>query len=36
MKIKIFLPNGYKIVTVQVADDIKSIAEKYLRWEYVL
>lgn len=36
MKIKVFLPNGYKIVSVQVADDVKKIADKYDRWEYVL
>lgn len=36
MKIKVFLPTGYKIVRVSTADDIKKIAEKYQRWEYVL
>ena len=36
MKIKVFMPYGYKIVMVQVADDVKKIASKYLRWEYVL
>jgi len=36
MKIKVFIPSGYKIVSVNVADDVKKIAEKFLRWEYVL
>ena len=36
MKIKVYLPSGYKIVSVLVADDVKKIAEKFLRWEYVL
>ena len=36
MKIKVFFPNGYKIVRVQVADDVKKIASKFQRWEYVL
>ncbi len=36
MKIKVYLPNGYKIVNVEVWDSIKRIAEKYQRWEYVL
>jgi len=36
MKIKVYLPNGYKIVNVEVCDSIKRIAEKYQRWEYVL
>ena len=36
MKIKVFLPSGYKVVHVEVADDVKQIADKYLRWEYVL
>jgi len=36
MRIKVYLPNGYKIVNVSVTDDIKQIAKKYLRWEYVL
>jgi hypothetical protein len=36
MKIKVYLPNGYKIITVSVQDSIKAISEKYARWEYVL
>ena len=36
MKIKVYLPSGYKIVSVTGADDVKKIAEKFLRWEYVL
>ncbi len=36
MKIKVFIPSGYKIVRVLVADDVKKIAEKFNRWEYVL
>lgn len=37
MKIKAYLENGtYKIVSVTVADDVKRIANKYNRWEYVL
>jgi hypothetical protein len=35
-KIKVYLPNGYKIITVSVQDSIKAISEKYARWEYVL
>jgi len=36
MSIKVFMPTGYKIVRVLVSDDIKKIADKYERWEYVL
>jgi len=36
MNIKVFLPTGYKIVKVVVLDDIKKIANKYERLEYVL
>lgn len=37
MKIKVYIKdNVYKIVTVLVIDDIKKIANKYERWEYVL
>ena len=36
MKIKVYLPGGYKIVSVYVFDDIKKIADKFERWEYVL
>ena len=36
MKIKVFTPNGYKIVNVLVADDIQSIADKFIRWEYLV
>ncbi len=36
MKIKVYLPTGYKIITVQSQDSIKDIAAKYHRWEYVL
>ena len=36
MRIKVYLPNGYKIVAVSVADDVKKIAERFLRWEYAL
>ena len=36
MKIKVFTEQGYKIVTVEVQDDVKSISEKYQSWEYVL
>ena len=36
MKIKVFLPSGYKIVGVNVFDDVKKIADKFERWEYVL
>ncbi len=35
MKVKVFLPYGYKILHVTGADGIQSIAKKYLRWEYV-
>ena len=35
-KIKVYLLNGYKIITVEVQDDIKIIAERYQSWEYVL
>ena len=36
MKIKVYLPNGYKIINVEVWDSIKKIADQYQRWEYVL
>ena len=36
MKIKVFITGGYKIVSVNVFDDVKRIADKYNRWEYVL
>ena len=36
MKIKVYTEQGYKIVTVEVQDDIKSISEQYQCWEYVL
>lgn len=37
MRIKAYLTNGrYKIIRVQVTDDVKKIANKFERWEYVL
>jgi hypothetical protein len=36
MNIKVYLQTGYKIVRVVVSDDIKKIADKFDRWEYVL
>ena len=36
MKVKVFIQSGYKIVAVNILDDIKKIAEKFDRWEYVL
>ncbi len=37
MKIKVYLKDDvYKIVTVLVIDDIRKIASKFDRWEYVL
>jgi len=36
MNIKVYLPTGYKIVQIVVSDDIKKIADKFERWEYVL
>jgi hypothetical protein len=37
MKIKVYLKDDvYKIVTVLVIDDIRKIASKFERWEYVL
>ena len=36
MKIKVFVPGGYRIVNVDIQDDIKMISEKYQEWEYVL
>ena len=36
MKIKAYLTNGYKIINISVADDVRTIANKYDRWEYVL
>ena len=37
MKIKVYLKDDvYKIVTVLVIDDIRKIASKFNRWEYVL
>ena len=36
MKIKVFIPGGYKIIMVDVQDGVKSISEKYQCWEYVL
>lgn len=37
MKIKVYIKdNVYKIVTVLVIDDIRKIANKYDKWEYVL
>ena len=36
MKIKVFVPGGYKIVNIEVQDDVKMIAEKFQCWEYVL
>lgn len=37
MKIKAYLTNGsYKIIAVLVTDDVKTIANKFERWEYVL
>ncbi len=35
MNIKVFISNGYKIMRVVVSDDIKKIADKFERWEYV-
>ncbi len=37
MRIKAYLENGdFKIIGVLVTDDIKKIANKYERWEYIL
>jgi len=36
MKIKVYTEQGYKIVNVEVQDDIKSISKQYQYWEYVL
>jgi len=37
MKIKAYLENGkYKVIKVLVTDDVKTIANTYERWEYVL
>lgn len=37
MKIKVFLDyNTYKIINVITSDDVRTIANKYDRWEYVL
>jgi len=36
MKIKVFTHKGYKIVGVSNEDDIKTIADSYNRWEYVV
>jgi len=36
MQIKVYLPTGYKIITVTVQDHVKRIASQYPRWEYVL
>ena len=36
MKIKVFVPGGYKIVNIEVKDDVKMIANKYQSWEYIL
>lgn len=37
MKIKVYIKDDvYKIVTVLVIDDIRKIANKYPKWEYVL
>ena len=36
MKIKVFIPGGYKIVRVGVQDDVKKISEKFIQWEYIL
>jgi len=36
MKIKIFLENGkYRFINVFITDDVKAIAAKYNRWEYI-
>ena len=35
MKIKVFTPNGQKIVNVVAIDDVTAIAVKYNRWEYI-
>lgn len=37
MRIKAYLENGkYKTISVLVTDDVKQIANKYERWEYIL
>ena len=36
MKIKAYSTNGYKIINISVTDDVRAIANKYDRWEYVL
>lgn len=37
MKIKVYIKDDvYKIVTVLVIDNIRKIASKFDRWEYVL
>lgn len=37
MKIKVFLnDDSFKIVNILVSNDLKQLADKYSRWEYVL
>lgn len=37
MKIKAYLENGnFRIISVLVTGDVKKIANKYERWEYIL
>jgi hypothetical protein len=36
MKIKVYLTKGHKIVNISVTDNVRIIANKYNRWEYIL
>lgn len=37
MKIKVYTTGtSFKIVNVSISDDVKTIADQYERWEYVL
>jgi len=36
MKIKVYVENGYRIISLNVKDSVKNISQMFDRWEYVL
>jgi len=36
MKIKVYVKDGYRIITLSLQDSIKNISDIFDRWEYVL
>jgi len=36
MKIKVYIGDGYRVISVSVGDSVKTISNLFARWEYIL